>query len=185
MKIVIVNFSGRANGNCHAISDQIEALYPFDKVKRYDFHALSVSPCGNCDYECFIERNKCAYIKDDIYKIYENITNSDLVYFIVPNYCDYPNAHFFIFNERSQCYFQGQQLLLDKYLSVPKRFIVVSNTGKDNFIQAFGYHVSESDSLRTLILSPKRYGKISIAGDLMSSREAIDELKKFCSANDK
>ena len=34
------------------------------------------------------------------------ITDSDLSYFIVPNYCDYPCANFFIFNERSQCFFQ-------------------------------------------------------------------------------
>lgn len=35
-----------------------------------------------------------------------------MVYFSLPNYCNYPCANFFIFNERSQCYFQRQPKLL-------------------------------------------------------------------------
>ncbi len=64
----------------------------------------------------------------------EAIVRSEITYFIVPNYCDYPCSNYYVFNERSQCYFQGKPALLDDYLKVPKRSIVVSNTNEDSDI---------------------------------------------------
>ena len=112
--------------------------------------------------------------------MYDKITLSDLTYFIVPNYCDYPNANYFIFNERSQCYFQHHEQLLDRYLSVKKRFIVVSNTQTQNFITALSYQISEGESPDILFLSAKAYQKISVDGDLMTSPEAKNAVEMFC-----
>ena len=100
-----------------------------------------------------------------------------MAYFVVPNYCDYPCANFFIFNERSQCYFQGHSELLEQYLNVPKKFIVVSNSTSENFRLAFTQHVYDEPEI--LILSAKRYEKNSISGSLVALDEVRTELEIF------
>jgi len=180
MKIVIINFSGRENGNCHAISQTISNLHLSEDVCIFNFSTLFVNPCGKCNYDCFEDRENCPYKEDSIYKLYESITSSNLAYFIVPNYCNYPNANYFIFNERSQCYFQRHQELLHKYLAVEKKFIVVSNTEAENFAHAFQYQILEDKTPNILFLAAKKYQRISIAGDLMSSPQADADLRKFC-----
>lgn len=118
MKVCIVPFSGRPGGNCSRIAEIIRQKEREAAV--YDFSALSITPCGCCNYECFQQREKCPHFSDPEFTICEAIANSDLAYFIVPNYCDYPCANFFIFNERSQCYFQHREDLLNQYLAVRK-----------------------------------------------------------------
>lgn len=177
MKISVVNFSGRPNGNCYKIARTVkQALSQDNDILLRDFGALNISPCGRCGYGCFKERTDCPFIGDDIYGLYDSLCGSDLAYYIVPNYCDYPCANFFIFNERGQCYFQNREDLLAKYLTVKKRFIVVSNTDKANFIQAFRYHVPENAEPEVLFLSAKAFGRTSVAGDLTdlaSARQAV------------
>jgi hypothetical protein len=107
----------------------------------------------------------------------DEIVHSDLTYFILPNYCDYPCANFFVFNERSQCYFQGRPELLEAYEKVPKRAVVVSNTNEENFRQAMAYHAYEKADI--LFLPAKQYGKESIKGDLLTSREAVSDIMAF------
>lgn len=106
-------------------------------------------------------------------------TGSDVVFYVVPNYSDFPCSNFFIFNERGQCYFRGTEKRMEKYLSVKKKFIVVSNTEEDNFIRAFRDHVKKEEEPEVLFLSAKRYGKRCTAGDLMESERAVGDLKQF------
>lgn len=108
------------------------------------------------------------------------VTNATEAIFVVPNYCDYPNANFFAFNERSQCYFQGRPDLLDRYLAVPKKFIVVSNTGQANFREAFTQHTDQEPQI--LFLSAKQYEKVSIRGDLLPSEPVETALRAFWDA---
>lgn len=178
MKACIISFSGRKDGNCGSIAKELGKLYKND-AKTYDFSALSITPCTGCGYECFGRGENCPYFDDPIFEIYDNVTNSDLTYFIVPNYCDYPCSLFFAFNERSQCYFQKQEARLLKYLAVKKKFIVVSNTNRDNFTAAFRYHIEEDAEPDILFLSAKSFGRLSINGDLMENSEAAEEVKKF------
>lgn len=180
MKITIVNFSGRKNGNCQAISKVIADNHPEDEISVFDFCDITLDPCGKCGYDCFAPEKQCPYQSDGVYNMYDKITFSDLTYFILPNYCDYPNANYFIFNERSQCYFQHHEQLLDRYLSVKKRFIVVSNTQTQNFITAMSYQIPEGESPDILFLPAKKYHKISIEGDLMTSPEAQNAVEAFC-----
>ena len=105
------------------------------------------------------------------------MVHSDAVYFVLPNHCDYPNANYFIFNERSQCFFQGRPDLLEAYLKVPKKCIVISNTNKDNFIRALAYQSDREPEI--LFLSAKEYGKSSINGDLLTSCEALEDIRRF------
>lgn len=177
MRLCCINFSGRKDGNCKAIADLIQVEYSEDTWTRFDFSNLSITPCGKCELECFKERNDCPYRNDEIYSIYDAITNSDMTYLIVPNYCDYPNANYFAFNERSQCYFQGRAELLEAYLKVPKKFLVVSNTNTENFEVAFAYQCETKPDI--LFLSAKKYGKRSIDGDILSSEETKNDVIEF------
>jgi len=98
----------------------------------------------------------------------------------VPNYCNYPCANFFIFNERSQCFFQHHEERLEKYLRVPKRFIVVSNTETANFREAMTQHTNSNPEI--LFLSAKKYGKVSIEGTILESDDAKADLQRFVKA---
>jgi Multimeric flavodoxin WrbA len=175
MKTVIVSFSSRTNGNCSQIGKLIASLS--HNAVLFDFSEFSIQQCGHCAAECFTVREGCPYFADKEYEILEAIMHGEMVYFVLPNYCDYPNANFFIFNERSQCFFQGRPDILDAYLKVPKRSIVISNTNKDNFIQALAYQSNTEPEI--LFLSAKEYGKKSINGDLLTSEKAVEQIRRF------
>lgn len=180
MKVCIVSFSGRSGGNCAAIAEELcQWGNGRGEATVFDFSSLAVAPCGRCGYPCFQSRELCPYSGDPELALCEAVTNSGLTCFIVPNYCDYPCANFFIFNERSQGYFQQRPDLLAKYLAVPKKFIVVSNTNRDNFTAAFRYHVPENAEPEILFLSARTFQKSSIDGDLMESAQAREALLEF------
>lgn len=178
MKVSVISFSGRSEGNCAKIAELISKRFD-DCVRMFDFSNYYINPCGKCGYDCFQRAENCPYIKDSVYDIYEAVTESDLAFFIVPNYCDYPCSLYFSFNERSQCYFQKNYPRLEKYLSVRKKFIVVSNTNRENFISAFRYQVTEGTEPEILFLSAKRFGKVSISGDITDSEEAKNLILRY------
>ena len=141
MKTCVISFSSRADGNCAAIADCVQETLGAEGLTRFDFSGLSVHGCGACHCECFRQREACPYFADDAFRLNEAAALADRAVFIVPNYCDFPCSNFFLFNERSQCCFNGHAELADRYLAVPKKFIVVSNTGRENFLAAFRDHV--------------------------------------------
>ena len=177
MKTVIIAFSSRSNGNCSQIGKLISSMTP-DPV-LFDFSEFDVYPCGRCASECFSVRENYPYFADKEYEMLEAIVHSEMVYFVLPNYCDYPCANYFVFNERSQCFFQGKPDLLEAYLKIPKRSIVISNTNKDHFIQALAYQSDQEPEI--LFLSAKEYGKTGINGDLLTSEKALDDIRQFIS----
>lgn len=175
MGVCIVSFSSRKNGNSSQIGEFIKSLLP--DAKLYDFTNFTINACGNCGYQCFNGSSNCPYFADKEYEILDAITNSTITYFIVPNYCDFPCANFFVFNERSLCYFQNNEKLLNTYLQVRKKFVVISNSNLENFKTAFAYHTNDVPDI--LCLSAKKYGKLSIDGNLLTSRQAVDDLRRF------
>lgn len=177
MKETIINFSGRNNGNCENITKIIQMNTSQNETKIYNFKEINIFNCNNCDYECFIDKNKCPYIIDDCIEIYNEILNSDIVYYIIPNYCDYPCSNFFIFNERSLCYFNDEEELLEKYLKIKKKFIVISNTNEDNFEKIFSYHTLDVPSI--LFLSTNKYDQKGIDGQLMNNKNAKKAILDF------
>lgn len=182
MNISILSFSGRSGGNCGRIAEEIRRYWSDRaEVRVFDFSTFSITPCGRCDCQCFENRERCPYFEDPEFALCQAVAGSGLAYFIVPNYCDYPCANFFIFNERGQCYFQHHPKLLEKYLAVPKKFVAVSNTNCHNFTAAFRYHIPESQEPDVLFLSARRFGKVSIRGDLMDAPEAREALREFIS----
>ncbi|MDD3410356.1 MAG: NAD(P)H-dependent oxidoreductase [Eubacteriales bacterium] len=177
MRRTVISFSGRKDGNCAGVAREIQKRYGAENVKIYDFSSLSIAPCGGCGAQCFQKEGACPHRNDPVCEMYESITQSDLAVYIVPNYCDFPSSHFFAFSERGQCYFQRNAARLEQYERAAKKFIVVSNTKKENFIAAFSDHVHGEPEI--LFLAAKHYGRISLKGDLMTSDEAKRDVLRF------
>ena len=175
LKAVIVSFSSRTDGNCAKIGKLIKENTR-DSV-WFSFSDFSIHACGECNYDCFKKSGKCPHVGDMECVMLDSIVQSEITYFVLPNYCDYPCANYFAFNERSQCYFQGKPDLLNAYLSVPKRCIVVSNTNEENFIKALSYQTDQDPVV--LFLSARQYGKSCIQGDLLSNEKAVSDILKF------
>ncbi len=175
MRILIVSFSARQDGNCDGVSRMIQEHFDHS-CTVFRFSQQQIHPCGGCRYECFGKDKPCPYIADPEYGLLDAICNHDLTYFVIPNYCDYPCANYFIFIERSQCYFQHKPEQLDRFLNVKKKFIVISNTNQDNFRQILRQNVYCEPEI--LFLSAKKFDRISIHGDLLTS-DAAAEIEKL------
>ena len=136
----------------------------------------SFPTCGGCDYECLKQELCCPVLPEDQRKIMDSVTEADLVYYIVPNYCGYPCANYFSFNERSIGYFNKDRNLMEKNMAVKKRFIIISNT-ENNFAEAMRQQIYDQPDI--LYLKTRKYLKQSIAGDLMTSEAAKADLRAF------
>jgi len=182
LKICVINFSGRKNGNCHDIAKVIEQSFLAEhEVTLFEMCDLNITPCGKCEYECMIKDKDapCPHMNDDIVSIYSALGSSDWIFYIVPNYSDYPNANFFIFNERKQVFCSYKPELLEQYMKARKKFVVVSNTEKENFKHAFEYHVPKNSDINILFLAASSFHKISVMGGLMESKEAKQMVVDF------
>lgn len=117
---LFISFSARENGNC----DKIAKFLSIDEDKIIYFRDLNVNACTNCNYECF--DSFCKYHNDDIYSLYEEMSNYQKVVLIVPMYCSNPSSLYFMFNERSQDYFMHNE---DKYENFIKRLFIIGIYG--------------------------------------------------------
>ncbi len=178
--IVVVNFSSRKDGNCYQISGVIKRHFKEKKVKIYNFHENTYISCGHCDYECF--KKKCK-VDDGINEIFKSIVQSEETIFVVPNYCDYPNSNYFLFNERSVGFFKGNKDLQTRYLNIPKKFIVVSNSCNINFKKAFVCHISNDTQPEVLYLNSKKFNQNPLDGKLMSDKHAQTLIGEFLIGN--
>ena len=83
--ITILNFSPRNNGNCSKIMDILCEIYNRTNVSKYNVG--NISPCGNCDYECLKQGMLCPNRTADYLELMDAVCDSDLIYYIVPNFC--------------------------------------------------------------------------------------------------
>ena len=174
--VVILCFSGRSGGNCEQISEFIKHFYMRTNVLVFKIDNISVSSCGGCNYECLKQCEICPKLTDEHRQLMDAIVDADIVYFIVPNYCGYPCANYFAFNERSVGYFNMDRTLMEKYMAVKKRFIIISNT-ETNFAEAMQQQTNEAPDI--LYLKSGKFKKQNIAGDLMTSDAAKADLWAF------
>ncbi len=172
--VTILSFSGRKNGNCTAIAQYISNCSQTN-VRTFVIDENSVSPCGGCDYECLRADVVCPKAAGGYREMMDAICGSSMVYFIVPNFCGYPCANYFAFNERTVGYFNLDRAKMTLYMSIPKRFIVVSNT--EGFESAMAQQTNEPPKI--LYLKSGKYRKRSIAGDLLEAPEARADLDAF------
>ena len=171
---VILNFSPRKNGNCGRTAKLIADMTGAEVI---DFAALGISPCGKCDYECFKKTENCPHTSDGANEVYRKITESDETIFVVPDFCDFPCSAWFVFSERQCGYFGTDGKIAEKFNAVPKKFIAITNTNKENFVRAFGDQVNGEPDI--LFLAAKDFGKISLNGDLCDDPRVIKTIKDF------
>ena len=81
MRILIISFSARPDGNCDEISKMIQESYSCD-CTVFRFSEQQIHPCGGCHYECFGKEKPCPYIGDKEYTLMDTVCNHDLTYFI-------------------------------------------------------------------------------------------------------
>lgn len=74
-------------------------------------------------------------------------------------------------------FFHGDEAILESYLAIPKRFITVSNTESQAFVDAMQQQVSDEPEI--LYLKSNNYGKKSICWDILTSEQARADLENF------
>ena len=176
MNITVLNFSPRENGNCSAICGLIQNHYINSNIRL--FHVCKhVSPCNSCDYECLKPGALCPQLTRDFTDMMDSICGSDLVYYVIPNFCGMPNAVYYAFNERTVGYFNMDRTVMGQYMNIKKRFIVVSNTETELFQESLRQQTTEQPVI--LYLKTSHYKRKSIAGDMMEAPEAQEDLLRF------
>ena len=172
--VTILNFSDRKDGNCATIVRYISDSCSNSNICVYSISEY-VQPCADCNYECLRPAERCpnyATIKE----VMDRVMESDLVYYIVPNFCGFPCANYFAFNERTVGYFNLDRDLMKKFMSICKKFIVVSNSENEMFYNAMA---QQSANPQILYMKTSKYGKRSIDGDMLDSDEAKADLDGF------
>lgn len=170
-----MNFSSRNNGNCANISDHI--VRSTNTNIRTFVVEQRISPCNSCDYECLQSGAKCPNWSEYQMENMDAILDSDIIYMIVPNYCGFPCANFLTFNERSVGYFNLDRAQMQRYMDIRKRFIIVSNSENEAFQKAIAQQAT--DPSEVLFLKTSAYGKRNIAGDILTSVDAVADLDAF------
>lgn len=173
-RIIVLNFSPRSSGNCQSISQFIVEYFSKSNVRLF---FVGMEPCSTCDYECLRRGADCPKCSDDQIKLMDAIVDASEVYYVVPNFCGYPCANYFAFNERSVGYFNGDRKKLQEYMAVKKRFVIVSNTENESFTKAMSQQIQGIPEI--LYMKTSKYKKVSIAGDILESEEARADLKEF------
>ena len=180
--IVILNFSGRENGNCASVAGVLKELHNGTNV-----HDVRVSdkfrPCTGCDYECLRIGGKCPAMDPEVEAIMERVCDSDIAYYVIPNYCGVPCANYYAFNERSVGWFDGSKVKMDRYLLANKRFVFITNSMSDAFRDVIKHQCT--GTAEVLQLASRKYSKRSIDGDILDSEIAVDELTQFVRVSDR
>lgn len=177
-KVVILNFSPRNDGNCGRVCEFVADHY---KRTNVCLHHVQMTPCSGCNYECLTPGVSCPQVSQHQKEVMDAVCNSDIVYFVVPNFCGYPCANYFSFNERTVGYFNLDRELTNRYMAVKKRFIMISNSEGDNFKNAMSQQTKEEPVM--FYLKSGKYKKRSTAGDIMDSEEARNDLQAFLNEN--
>lgn len=178
--VVILSFSTREHGNCSQIAQFVKSHHKQANVRIYTIRGEDFSPCGDCNYECLAMKKNCPNLTRMQEEIMRAVIESQLTYFIVPNYCGFPCGNYFAFNERSVGYFNMDRVRMNQYLAVPKRFVIVSNTEGDNFTNAMKQQTRTEPDI--LYMKTGKYKKRSTDGDIMESDAAQADLKTFLEA---
>ncbi|MBP5599225.1 MAG: flavodoxin family protein [Lachnospiraceae bacterium] len=130
MKIIIISYSSRKNGNCYRIAEYIKGLFSKNTLFQTEiisFSNIKSSGCGTCNYECFDDT--CVFNNDALSQLYRSLLNADLLISIIPIYCGVPCSNYFIMNERAQGALSDDEY--EVWDAMKKKYIVIGNTGLD------------------------------------------------------
>lgn len=186
MKICIINFSGRAGGNGHGIAaftagelTGTGGLMNTCETEIIEFSGLTVQGCGSCSYECFRRGQACTHRGDDMWNVYMRTADADMCCFIIPNYNGHPCSNFYSFEERGQGIYLHARDTYEKYLSVPKKFIVISNTDASHFKLAFENCLAKDKEADILFLRAAEFHLPSTGSELISCVDARRKISRF------
>ena len=175
-KKVLISFSGRSNGNCARIAEFLSDQ--MDSAQVFRFSDFQIEPCGHCNCEC-LKGGSCP--KHDMETaLMDAVCGSDEAWFIVPNYCGFPCANLYIYNERSVGYFGRDRRRMEQYMAVPKHFVLIGNGSQENFRRAFEQHTNEAPKI--LQLQSREFQVSSIAANLLDQPEVQNRLIQFLQA---
>lgn len=160
MKIKILIFSAREKGNSYKIANIISSNFinqgKNNVVNITYVPSILKGNCSNCSLEC-LQTPACCKNKLDLNDLYSSIVNSDLVIYLIPNYCGLPNSNFVSFYEKENIFFKQDKSNYEKYLNVRKKFIFLTNSNINLFKQIahlVDRNISDKD---ILIFSSSKY----------------------------
>ncbi|MCM1561940.1 MAG: NAD(P)H-dependent oxidoreductase [Butyrivibrio sp.] len=177
MKVCVINFSSRKNGNGHHILEYITEIMSKERGEYdiIDFSSFDVNPCGKCNYECF--GNLCIYRDDGIYSAYRKILMASIVVSVIPIYGGLPCSNFFAFNERAQGAFRDEEF--GKLESIRNKYIIIGNSGKEitkKIVYENDKNAKEDDFIA---VSSNEMGEQSIKGNLMDYEYYRKKIERF------
>lgn len=183
MKALGIAFSARKAGNC---SRSIE--YCLRKLEERKFQTkflnaceLKITPCSHCKYECFAKPKKKCPIEDDVKMIFDEIFETDVILFAIPNYATHPSGLYRAWFERG-CMLNWEDV--EKVvLPKPKGYIVVSSlaaTGGDQVLhEILTEFYNTSYRPEAILLQAREYERDSLKGDLIEVPEVKHRLDRL------
>ena len=176
MNISIIDFSGRnGQGNCWKIAKYIYNKLSFNNhISLIKYSNLNIKGCSKCNYSCLNPNVFKCDNPDETNDVYLQVNQSDIAFYIIPIYSDYPCSNYFIFKERSQA---TVDLHMKNYNKIKKCFIFIANTGEKNIKNV----VEDEPGVNNvaLILSTNEFNTKGFYGDLVEKSECLLKIDKY------
>lgn len=178
MKVVALVFSARQRGNCYNLAEVMLNYLKTNDVETeilnsYDY---KITPCSNCNYECFKSPRKCP-IQDDVPKIWEKIKEADGVVFTIPTYYGMPSALFKAVIEREQGILDWITPLFRDLDSIWREktvaIVIVSNGGGENVKKLVLEYFPSKTKIVAEVFSYRKHGTAGYKGDLTQNKQVI------------
>lgn len=181
MKLLLVSFSLRENGNCNRF------LYYINEVLSRSDHTVEsirltdhpIEGCGQCAYECFAQGSCIKH--DTVSDLYDQCMSADKIIFILPVYRGHPASTYFQFTERGEGFFRLDTERDESYRKKVNLIVIGNITagGETAMREAMSDFSDDEYSPQSLLLSSIEYGRRSINGDLIEDSRVRDKLEKF------
>jgi multimeric flavodoxin WrbA len=185
MKALGLAFSARKRGNClncieYLLKKLEEQGFQTEIVNAFDYE---ITPCSNCDYECFApelsRKKKRCPIRDDVPKIYGKMKEADVIVLAVPTYGGKAAGLYCSFTERGQAVFKDYEEFEKTILTKVVGLIVIGNVPAGGDI---AYHTVVLDHRdcecppSSILLQAAEYGQSSLQGNLINDGKIRDRL---------
>lgn len=169
---LFISFSARDFGNCYDV-----AHYKMSENDKYvAFKDLSFHSCSKCDYECFTK--KCKYRNDDIYNLINTSLNYKNIILLVPMYCSNPSSLYFVFNERMQDYFNGNNDKWDDFQNKIKIIAIFGSKEETPLFVPTLLNLVKGNKNKLLKIEKHKY-KLKFNDKVIDNKQLIKEIDNF------
>lgn len=181
MKVLGIIFSYREKGNCancidYCLKEFKENKHETEIISIFDF---DINPCSDCDYVCFYN-SECPK-EDGIDKIISKCIEADVIIFALPTYRGHLPSTYFIFSERLQGFFKGEESYEKDFLEKVNMIIIgnLSSGGDMALHEGLYAFINKPFYPETILLSSRDFNRKSIYGDLIEDDLVKRRLNKF------